>query len=300
MYRQKGVVILIVALVLMIPQLFSTEEESCEVASGSDFRIMTFNIKNSSFLDGRDSWKNRSSAVVSMICRESPDVIGLQEVTPQVMEELKLKLSPAYAGYGVGRDNGYDSGEHNPVFFNKEKLIMSDRGTFWLAPFAPQIPTYGLAGKRIVTWAKFQFRESGEELFLFNTHFDNKSEEARRESALLLLVQIQSIAGGFPVILTGDLNAVPESEPYLILTSSSLDGTKLTDSRLSGAEPSHEVTYSGFDPGNREYGSTVDYVLVDESFVVQSYNILQDTINDLYLSDHRPVLVAVTLREGDE
>jgi len=299
MSREKGAVILIVALVLILPQLFSTEEESCEAVSGSEFQIMTFNIRRSSFFDGRDSWENRSSAVVSMICRESPDIIGLQEVTPFVMEELKQKLRSLYSGYGVGRDNGYDSGEHNPVFFNREKLMMLDRGTFWLAPSAPQIPSYGwYGGKRIVTWAKFQFRETGEEFLLFNTHFDNKSEETRRESAILLLEQIQKKAGGLPVILTGDLNAVPESETYAILTSPSLDGTKLVDSRLASLEPS-EVTYSGFDPGNREYGSIVDYIFIDRSFEVLEYSIPQDTVNDLFLSDHRPVLVTVEFKEGE-
>lgn len=289
MYRQKGVVILIVALVLLIPQQFSTEEESCEVASGSDFRIMTFNIKNSSFLDGRDSWKNRSSAVISMICRENPNIIGLQEVTSHVMEELKQKLKPSYASFGVGRDNGVDAGEYSPVFFNLEKLILLDQGTFWLAPGAPEIPSYGWgSGKRIVTWTKLRIRESGEEVFLFNSHFDNKYEEARRESAKLLLAQIQSIAEGFPVIVTGDMNAIPESESYTILTSPSEAGA-LTDSGLIGTG-TREVTTSGFDPGNREHGSIVDYVFVDGSFEVLEYYVLQDMVNDRFLSDHRPVM----------
>lgn len=298
MNREKGAVILIIALVLLLPQLSSSEVGSCEVVNSPDIRIMTFNIRRSSFFDVHDSWEKRSSAVVSMICRESPDVIGLQEVTPLVMEELKHKLYPSYASYGVGRDNGSDVGEHNPIFFNREKLTVLDQGTFWLAPLAPAIPSYGWSGKRIVTWVKLQYRESGKEFFLFNTHFDNKSEEAKRESAILLFEQIQKIAGEHPIILAGDINAVPESESYAVLTDPNIDGANLVDSRLASAGFG-EVTYSGFDPLSHENGSIVDYILVDGSFKVLEYDVLQDTVNNRFLSDHRPVMVTVEFKKGE-
>ncbi len=71
-----------------------------------------------------------------------------------------------------------------------------------------------------MTWGKLRDRRTGAVFHLFNTHLDHRGETARRESARLLLRKVAEIAGPQgPVVVTGDFNSTPDSEPYRILTS---------------------------------------------------------------------------------
>src|SRR5690625_7796622 len=73
---------------------------------------------------------------------------------------------------------------------------------------------------RIVTWAKFRERRSGTEFYFFNTHFDHRGEQARIESAKLILDRIPEISEGLPFVLTGDLNVNESSEAYAVFHNS--------------------------------------------------------------------------------
>ncbi|KAJ4461863.1 hypothetical protein PAPYR_1544 [Paratrimastix pyriformis] len=59
-------------------------------------------------------------------------------------------------------------------------------------------------------------RTNGRVFVFANTHFDYLSPEARTQSAKLVLGRLGDLgqAGGIPVVLTGDLNAEPDSEMY--------------------------------------------------------------------------------------
>jgi hypothetical protein len=61
---------------------------------------------------------------------------------------------------------------------------------------------------------KFKDRKTKKLFYAFNAHFDHKGKIARNESAKLLLRKIKEIAGSFPSVVTDDLNARPQMNPY--------------------------------------------------------------------------------------
>ena len=95
-------------------------------------------------------------------------------------------------------------------------------------------------------------------LFVFNTHFDHRGEEARRESARLILKKIEEISDqGSAVVLCGDFNLPPSSEPISLIRERLFDAF-----RISQLAPYASVaTYHGFsyDDPPRE---RIDYVFV--------------------------------------
>ena len=137
----------------------------------------------------------------------------------------------------------------------------------------------------------FEDLKSGEKFYFFNTHFDHKGEVARKESAKLILEKIEEISGNsIPVVLCGDFNLEPSSEPIGMISD------KLHDSFFHSLQPPHGsvVTFHGFTydeaPQRR-----IDYVFVSGDVSVLRYGGLTDSRDRSFFSDHLPILVSLEL-----
>lgn len=244
-------------------------------------------------------WAGRRDGAATIVARHRPDLLGGQELLAHQVADLAERL-PDYAWTGVGRDDGADGGEFNPIFYRRERLEMRAAGTFWLSPL-PEVPGsrgWRAACPRVVTWGRFADRESPGEVWHFNTHLDHASFIARREGARLLLRRIAELtmnAAPALQIVTGDFNGGERSAACVILRA---DGFR--DSLLvSEAVPEGpRRTWRGFH--NSGLGAArLDYVFVrggghGENARVRRHATLDDRGADGRLaSDHRPVLVEV-------
>lgn len=266
-------------------------------APGADaLRVMTFNIRYDNPADGEDGWANRKEKVASMIRFHGADVVGLQEALRNQVADLEAAL-PQFGWFGTGRSAERD-GEHCAVLYRRDRLEVLAGSTFWLSetPGVAGSQAWDAALPRIVTWGKLRDRRTGATFHLFNTHFDHRGEVARRESARLLLRKVAEIGGpDGPVVVTGDFNTTPDSEPYRILTTG--DGTHgaLVDAMAASARPHHGPTsswnaFKAIEPGRR-----IDFVLVRPPVGVVRHGILSDTFDGRFPSDHLPVLAEVTI-----
>ncbi len=259
-----------------------------------DLNVMTFNIRLNLPSDGDNAWPNRKEMAASMIRYNAPHLFGVQEAFQGQVNDLVRRL-PDYNWLGVGRDDGKEAGEYMAIFYLKERLELLREDTFWLNEH-PESPGLGwdAAYNRVVTWAQFKDLETDQKFFHFNTHFDNRGEVARQESAKLLLNRIQNIAGRSPVILTGDFNTFPESEPYRILTASGL----LTDAKTITQAPHHgpSRTFNGFDLASLKTSEPpIDYIFVSQQVKVIKHATLSDTMDGFFPSDHMPVIATIFL-----
>lgn len=264
----------------------------------NDIRVMSFNIRFANPQDGVDFWPNRKEMAASMIRFNEADIVGLQEAMRSQLDDLEALL-PGYAWYGLCRTDGSvnpePDNEFSAVLYRRDRFELLDSATFWLSENPDKVGSKGwdAALPRICSWIKLRDKRSGKEFYHFNIHFDHRGEQARAESAKLLVKRIGEIAGATPAILTGDFNCVPTDEPYRILTAK---GSGLADALFLSEIPHHGPlsTWSGFQfPGMP--GRRIDYIFVNNKVEVRKHAILSDCWSGRFPSDHLPVLAEIRL-----
>src|SRR5688572_4273706 len=223
--------ILLLLTVLIAAPLAAETETPAQTKTAGALRVMSFNIRNSNARDGANHWKFRRELVAQTIRSFDPDLLGTQEVLADQFDDLGQML-PDYVPVGVARDDGQRAGEWSAIFYRSKRFEPIDTGNFWLSENPEKIGplAWDAACVRICTWAKLKDRVTGGELVHANTHFDHKGKVARLESAKLIGRQLARIAGGAPVILTGDFNCQEDSDAYrALIAPDSADGLKLVD-----------------------------------------------------------------------
>jgi endonuclease/exonuclease/phosphatase family metal-dependent hydrolase len=274
----------------------SMRSERDPTTAADPLRVMTFNIRYDNPRDSANAWPNRKDWVASLIRFHGADAVGVQEALLRQLIDLDARL-PGWSRVGVGRADGREAGEFSAILYRIDRLELLESGTFWLSP-TPEVAGskgWDTAIERIATWARFRDRRSGCRLLHLNTHFDHLGEQARQESARLIRRRLTMLAGGLPMIVTGDLNTTPSSVAYRIFTRDTIAGaiTPLLDaytvSRTGHYGPAS--SWNGFkaiEPDHR-----IDYVLVSPGVEVLSHGILTDSWGGRFPSDHLPVLAAV-------
>ena len=260
-------------------------------------KVMTFNIRYSTKTDGVNSWDNRKEKIVETILNNEVDILGVQEALHSQVIDLEKGLK-SYEWMGVGRDDGIEKGEYSPIFYNKNKFSEVGSGYFWLSesPMEAGSKGWDAACTRIATWAKLRDNRNGRVIFVLNTHFDHVGEQARRESAKLLLqkINVYTKKNKFPIIVTGDFNSTPNGDAIQILKNRN-NPQSLTDARdvtLKTSGPNW--TFHGFGKVPAEKRPLIDYVFVKNKISVLDYQVIEGKLpNNKWLSDHCSVLVTV-------
>jgi len=252
--------------------------------------VMSFNIRCGLCEppENPHNWKKRKYFVAHLIKTHNPDVIGLQEAELFQVEDL-VEMLDDYSWIGVGRDDGKDKGEATAILFRTTRLSLQGQQTLWLSQ-TPLKPSLGWDAKfrRTLTIAKLLDAQSKQFLYAFNTHLDNEGETARQEGAKLLLSEIAKIDAAAPFVVTGDFNFTATAKGYEIITQTLADAEKISATPPTGGGK----TFNGFGE-NKETDNKIDFVFVKKSTKVQSHKVDTTTYNNVYPSDHYPVIVAV-------
>ena len=276
--------------------MFSFILNEVQNSNSNSLRMMTYNIRFDNPADGVHAWPNRKELVASVIRFHKADIIGVQEALEYQIQDL-MELLPGYDWVGVGR-NEDGGGEFSAILYRSSVVAVKAAQTFWLSesPDEPGSKSWDSSLPRIATWAHFVTSSDGRELFVLNTHFDHRGEQARLESARLLKEQVSKLANGLPVIVMGDLNATSEQPPLVLLSDTPLsDGRSLRDGFVHSIVPHHgpASTWTGFT--KIEADRRIDYIFASEDLPIHYHAILTDKLEDRYPSDHLPVLVEVGL-----
>lgn len=283
-------------------------------------QVMTFNIRFANPNDGDHIWPNRKEMVASIIRFHQADLIGMQEVLKSQIEDLE-ELLPEYKWLGVGRNDGREAGEFVPIFYRADRLELLSDSAFWMSetPEVPGSKSWDAAITRVTMIARFKDKRTGQEFHHFNTHFDHKGNQARIESARLLMQKAGELNPREPVVVTGDFNCLEEHTPYKVLVGkegsgglppdgeADTPGTEksredlLFDTRYRSAQPHHgpDTTWNGFK--EQAPGMTIDYIFTTANFDVHRHGTLSETWNNRFPSDHFPVLAEIELKgSGDK
>lgn len=256
-------------------------------------RTISYNIKFDDKSDTVNSWDQRKEQVINLISFYDPDFLGTQEALLHQLEDLENGLDNI-DWIGVGRTDGKSEGEFSALFYDTEEyeLVANSDSTIWLSE-TPSEPSksWDAALPRILTWGKFRSKNSGKEFYVFNTHFDHIGDTAREESARLIVNTINKVANNLPVVLTGDFNAVEDSQPYRNLTNPP-SGLKDAFYETKYPHVGPLFSYEGFNvlSGDEDSRRRIDYIFANDKVEVQRHAFISDFRSARYPSDHLPVL----------
>jgi endonuclease/exonuclease/phosphatase family metal-dependent hydrolase len=260
--------------------------------------VISFNIRYDNPNDSLNAWTFRKGSLIAFMKNQNPDILSLQEVLHHQLLDVDSLLNvdqPAgveYAWIGVGREDGKEAGEYCPIFYNKKQYKVLAWETRWLSPTS-SIPSTGwdAALPRIATIAKFQEFKSKREFVVINTHLDHLGEQARLNSAKLIVTWLDTLAeDGTPVLLMGDFNGDRKSSPIRWINASQ---RLLIANDMKTTFP--RGTFNGFRDSvtshQTQRGPEIDFI-----FYSNHFNLLSSTVDytqrgpGLFLSDHFPVI----------
>ncbi len=260
------------------------------------FRVMSFNVRYAAEDDGPNHWDLRRDQVIATIRAGEPDVVALQEVLCSQAVELRSAF-PEYGFVGVGREDGAEKGEFVPILFSRKRFTLTDYGHFWLSEQPERVGSVGwdAALPRIATWACLRFKDATlTEVRVVNVHFDHRGPRARVESAKLLRRLVEA-TGGRPLIVLGDFNCGPDSEPYKVLTEERGNLTALRDAHARCCPPGKLCgTYHGLT--GRPHAGRIDWILVNRRFAPVEADIDCRCWEGRFPSDRSPVTAKLRWR----
>lgn len=279
----------------MLPRTFFLLALLCSAVFGRDLEVISYNVRYDAKGDtNKRDWNTRKSLVSDFL--KQGEIIGLQEALSHQIEELDKAL-PHHSVLGVGRHDGKKAGEFTPILFDTRQwnLDPKEQGTFWLSdtPSKAGSTSWGNQITRICTWARL-IDNDGAGIYVFNTHWDHRSQESRVQAAHQLITKLQQRRYiDEPAIVMGDLNATVENKAVKLLLES-------TDWRKRHHLVDHTPQMSTFTEWKPELkqGLRIDHIFTSP-FLPVTHSHVYANGEQFPGSDHHPVVTLITWDSGE-
>ena len=252
-------------------------------------KIVTFNIRCDYGQDGDNNFCFRKPLILEKLQKERAHIICFQEVLPHVAAWLKEALSDYYV-IGCGRSETLED-EQVTIAYRKDAVNLIQMETYWLSetPYVPasRYPDQSIC-PRVCTEAVFEEFATKQVFRVVNTHLDHEGPGAREQGLRQILDKLDQAAlfAQAPVIITGDMNAEPDSREMAVMEQ---------DSSYRNVTEGIGITYHGYK--QTEDACSIDYIFT-KGFVCESVEKWEDEKDGVFLSDHYPVC-AVLRPEGE-
>jgi endonuclease/exonuclease/phosphatase family metal-dependent hydrolase len=245
------------------------------VKPGSPVRltVLTYNIYHGEDANG----KSNLDAVAGIINSLGPDVVALQEVDNKTTRakglDLTAELSERTGMEGVfGKAMDYAGGGYGEAVLSRLPILDTKNNPL---PHTPK------AEPRAALEVHVQLPAGGKLVFV-GTHLDHQRDQKNRT---MQASRIKELYEGYelPIILAGDLNAVPGSDPINLLSREwSYAGQGEAKSTFPSVKPRRKIDYIMYKPKDR--WRVIEIRVIDEKVA----------------SDHCPVLAVLELLPDGE
>lgn len=255
-----------------------------------NLKIITSNIRYENPQDGNHSWDNRRPLLQKIITGFHPDILGTQEgremQIKSLAKHLPLKLVESHRNWITDR-------MYPCLYINEEQIKLGNSGDIWLSE-TPEISgskSFKSAFPRLCTWMQVTHLINNQDYFVVNTHLDHVLEETRINQVNVLITEVQKInKEKLPLILMGDFNDSPNSAIRKLIT----EKLSLKDPWIEMGLP-EETSHHGF-TGVAANGDRIDWILVPEAFAVEEIQLEKNSFENIFPSDHYPLLATVIPR----
>ena len=247
-------------------------------------KVLTYNVLGGRNTDGKRNLGRLADVINTFL----PDVVALQEVDRKTRRLNGIDLPAELAertgmNFVFGRAMDYDGGEYGEAVLTRLPIV--DVTNHKLPHLEDSEPRVALA-------VTLRIPDSDQTFVFIGTHLDHQRSPEDRIAQATSINEISDRYDGKPLILAGDLNATPDSEPMRILYS-----------KWSDAWPPKQdgYTYPSETPRRR-----IDYILyrpADRWSVTSQYRGIDIHDDDeewtellLLASDHLPLTAEFTIQ----
>ncbi len=262
----------------------------------NQLKVMTFNIRTRTILDGPNHWNHRKEAVSGTIAGNAADIVGLQEAKNSQLNYLTSTL-PQYGAYAVGRSDGARGGESCPVLYRRDRFLLINSGTFWFSdtPSVPGSKDWGNMPPRICSWVHLKEIGTDNKLYVYNVHLDNLSQKSRTKSVELLADMIAVRPTEDPFVVMGDFNMEIQNPAMRWLNRIGIGKPRLANTDVwKSIHPNRSIgTRQGFD--GRGSGPQIDHIRISSKLCALDARVDAHSWNGRYPSDHFPVVANIRL-----
>lgn len=268
--------------------------------------LVSFNLKRDFGLPLKRSrrWRERREQAVQIIRGSKASVIGVQELSPSMREDIASLLGTEYSVLGNGRFQAparKESDEHSDIIIKNEDASVQFVKTFWLSKNPEKLSrAYYAMFPRICTVVEIYLYSAGRSIRIFNTHLDHICGVARILGIEVILQYMSRLhqERPMPSVLMGDFNCKPQSRPIQLLHNqvTGYPNLHLTDaySHLPPEEIQNTLHY--FRGKNKAGSMPIDYIFVSDDFEILKTHIWTDPVEGCYPSDHYPLTATVRLK----
>lgn len=284
-----------------VPVVASGQTEMPKTDASTKICLMSFNIRNGQANDGENKWENRKDFVCDVVKEHALDIVGLQEAFHFQLQYMLEKL-PHFEAVGQGRDGG-ERGEYSAILFNKNRFTLQDSGTFWLSDTPEKKSrSWGNRYLRVCTWARLMDKGCSHAFYIYNTHLDHQSQNARIQSAKLITRRIAQRRFADPFVLMGDMNAAEDNPVIQYFKGKiNLEGTAPSPLQLKDTfrilHPEAKPTGTGGGFIGRTTGPKIDYIFVPVGIKTIRASIVRINRSGAYPSDHFPVFAEINFSD---
>lgn len=249
-------------------------------AEDMNVRVMSYNVYYKNLTD------ERIARVVETVRNYSPDILGIQEGMPKLCNALREAFGDEYDMLGIGRE-GDDKSENCNVMYKTSVFELVDSGTLWLSETPEEMSVLKNASlPRIMTYQLLERKSDSQRILHVNTHFDLGGSKVRCNEVEILTTLInERFEGLYPVVVTGDFNARPDTAEISAMIDA---GYTVTHSVGDSTSP----TFQGF--GKKE-AKILDYCFADKMLPIVSYELGDGMIDGEWASDHNPIVSTLQL-----
>ena len=266
-----------------------------QVWGNEAIRAATYNIQWLGYVE-KPTWDERLVALKKCFEESDFDIVGVQEADTMMSNTLAKVLDGRYEWVGTVEANDETSSGFiplNPIFYKKDRFEMLEQDIFWFGHAHGKIG-YDSWGMRLCNYAKFHDKVNDMDFYIFNSHFDHRGLEAKEYSSVLLLDKVMTLAGGLPVILTGDFNMDENTPGYAKLIESGIVDDAMLALPAAKRINSQYFSMANYKPKEKisKSGLHIDHVFyTPANSKVLSWKLILDSYDGVYGSDHLPIMI---------
>lgn len=290
MKRHRYAIAILLALWLQSCSTVTLED----VASGqSNLLVATFNVHYLSPRATHMDWARRQEAVVQVLRDMDADIVLFQEMETfnggnfsgrNLQLDTVRSAFPEYEVAATGEPAVYPSTQ--PILYRHDELEFLEQGFFFFSPTPDDIYSrpWHKRFPAFLSWSRFRRKADDITFYVYNLHTDASSPRNRMKTARLVVDRLQSRAfEDDPVIVGGDFNA-PALFPSMRIYR-----------RAGLSRPAQRRSTFHFNRGLNLLPA-IDHVITTSGAEVVGSTVVRRSYDDVWPSDHYPVLAAVKLR----